>query len=104
MEVAKVDSVQTLALFWNDNSFWGGQTKNNTSQVYSNMNGESTLNENVEIGKKFTITRQNGVTTVEFNNRTVQSKTVSHKSTFQVGFYCTNGRTQYYKNIKLKPL
>ena len=104
IEIAQLGVSQSIAPFWNDNSFWGGQTNGNFNQVYSNMNGESTLSETVTIDKLFKITRQDGVTTVSYNDKTVQSKTVSHKSSFRVGFYINRSRTQYYKNIKLKPL
>ena len=103
-EVAQIGTDQSIAVVWNDNSFWGGQTRNEIRQVYSTMEGEQSLWETVEVGKKFIITRENGVTTVSFNDKTVQSKTISHKSSFKVGYFINKNRVQYYKNIKIKAL
>ena len=103
-ELAQIETKQSLAVVWNDNSFWGGQTIDHPENVYSNMGGNDSIQENVAVGKVFKVTRENGVTTVTFNGRTVQSKTIAHKDTFKVGYFINSGRTQYYKNIKLKPL
>ena len=103
-ELAQIETKQSLAVVWNDNSFWGGQTIDHPENVYSNMGGNASIQENVAVGKVFKVTRENGVTTVTFNGRTVQSKTIAHKDTFKVGYFINTGRTQYYKNIKLKLL
>lgn len=57
----------------------------------------------VQVGDKFTVKREDGETSVS-NDYLIESKTVSHKSSFKVGFFINRSRTQYYKNIKLKPL
>ena len=48
--------------------------------------------------------RENGVTSVYINDELIESKTISHKSSFKVGFFINRSRTQYYKNIQLKQL
>ena len=103
-EVAyKGSSEQVLSIIWNDNSFYGGQGYGE-NYVYSYMGSQTKKTHTVQIGDKFTVKRENGVTSVYINDELIESKTISHKASFRVGYFINRGRTQYYKNIKLKPL
>ena len=103
-EVAyKGTSEQLLAIIWNDNTYYGGAGYGE-NYVYSYMGSQTKKTHTVAIGDKFTVRRENGTTSVYINDELIESKTVSHKSTFKVGYFINKGRTQYYKNIKLKPL
>ena len=102
-EVARIGTVQSIAVIWNDNSFYGGQGTNET-YVYSTMTEQVRKTHTVQVGDKFTVKRENGVTSVYINGELIESKTISHKASFRVGYFINRGRTQYYKNIKFKPL
>ena len=103
-EVAyKGTSEQLLAIIWNDNTYYGGAGYGE-NYVYSYMGSQTKKTHTVAIGDKFTVRRENGTTSAYINDELIESKTVSHKSTFKVGYFINKGRTQYYKNIKLKPL
>ena len=103
-EVAyKGESEQLLAIIWNDNTFYGGAGYGE-NYVYSYMGSQTKKTHTVAIGDKFIVRRENGTTSVYINGDLIESKTVSHKSTFKVGYFINKGRTQYYKNIKIKPL
>ena len=103
-EVAyKGESEQLLAIIWNDNTYYGGAGYGE-NYVYSYMGSQTKKTHTVAIGDKFTVRRENGTTSVYINGDLIESKTVSHKSTFKVGYFINKGRTQYYKNIKIKPL
>jgi len=103
-EVAyKGSSEQVLSIIWNDNSFYGGQGYGE-NYVYSYMGSQTKKTHTVQIGDKFTVKRENGVTSVYINDELIESKTISHKASFRVGYFINRGRTQYYKNIKFKPL
>ena len=103
-EVAyKGESEQLLAIIWNDNTYYGGAGYGE-NYVYSHMGSQTKKTHTVAIGDKFTVRRENGTTSVYINGDLIESKTVSHKSTFKVGYFINKGRTQYYKNIKIKPL
>ena len=103
-EVAyKGTSEQLLAIIWNDNTYYGGAGYGE-NYVYSHMGSQTKKTHTVAIGDKFTVRRENGTTSAYINDELIESKTVSHKSTFKVGYFINKGRTQYYKNIKIKPL
>ena len=106
-EVAAIGRYQMMAVVWNDTSFYGA----NTFQVnyisdrwYSEMDGISYTYHTPRIGDKFTVRRENGVTSIYLNDDLIQSKTISHKSTFKIGYFINYDRIQYYKNIKIKRL
>ena len=94
---------QNFAVIWNDNSFYGGQGVNE-GYVYSYMGVQTKKTHTVQVGDKFTVKRENGVTSVYINDELIESKTIDHKTSFRVGYFINRSRTQYYKNIKLKPL
>jgi len=102
-EVARIGTVQSIAVIWNDNSFYGGQGTNET-YVYSTMTEQVRKTHTVQVGDKYTVKRENGVTSVYINGELIESQTISHKASFRVGYFINRGRTQYYKNIKFKPL
>lgn len=103
-EVAyKGESEQLFAIIWNDNTYYGGAGYGE-NYVYSYMGSQTKKTHTVAIGDKFTVRRENGTTSVYINGDLIESKTVSHKSTFKVGYFINKGRAQYYKNIKIKPL
>ena len=106
-EVAKIGQYQVMAVVWNDTSFYGA----NTFQVnylsdrwYSNMEDTAYTYHTPRIGDKFIVRRENGVTSTYLNDDLIQSKTISHKSTFKIGYFINFDRIQYYKNIKIKRL
>ena len=103
-EVAQIGTGQSLAVVWNDNSFFGGQSNGDYAVVYSYMSSRAEQSISPQIGDKWIVRRENGVTTVSLNDTVIQSLTISHKSTFKVGYFINRGRTQYYKNIKFKAL
>ena len=103
VEVARIGTVQSIAVIWNDNSYYGGQGQNE-QYVYSYMGVQTKKTHTVQVGDKFTVKRENGVTSVYINDELIESKTISHKSSFKVGFFINRSRTQYYKNIQLKQL
>ena len=102
-EVARIGTIQSIAVIWNDNTFYGGQG-NNGQYVYSYMGVQTKKTHTVQVGDKFTVKRENGVTSVYINDELIESKTIDHKTSFRVGYFINRSRTQYYKNIKLKPL
>lgn len=93
-----------MGIVWNDNTFYGGTVKNYSTAYYAEMNGDTTKQIPNVVGDVYRVVRENGVTTVTVNDNQIVSKTISHKSSFKVGYFINQGRTQYYKNIKLKPL
>ena len=103
-EIAQMGTGQSMAAVWNDNSYYGGVDKNNTSKYYSYMGSTVSQTLNPAVGDKFVVKRENGVTTVTAKGTQIDSKTTSHKSSFKIGYFINNGRTQYYKNIKVKLL
>ena len=103
-ELAQLGTVQHMAVVWNDNTFYGGAVKNYSTAYYAEMNGDTTKQIPNVVGDVYRVVRENGVTTVTVNDNQIVSKTISHKSSFKVGYFINQGRTQYYKNIKLKPL
>ena len=96
-------SEQLLAIIWNDSTYYGGHGYGE-NYVYSYMGSQTKKTHTVALGDKFIVRRENGTTSVYINDELIESKTVSHKSSFKVGYFINKGRTQYYKNIKLKPL
>ena len=50
------------------------------------------------------ITYISGVMTVYWNNEQLTYKSLTLSSGVKMGYYTNNGRYQYLKNIKLKPL
>jgi len=102
-EVAQLGTVQSIAVVFNDANFFGGTTNNDT-QYIAYMGSSVTKNKTASVGDVYKVIRENGVTTVKINDETIDSKTVSHNTSFKCGFYTNNGRVQHIKNIKLKPL
>lgn len=96
-------SEQLLAIIWNDSTYYGGHGYGE-NYVYSYMGSQTKKTHTVALGDKFIVRRENGTTSVYINDELIESKTVSHKSSFKVGYFINKGRTQYYKNIKLKAL
>ena len=103
-ELATVTSPQSFAILFNDNSYYGGQYPTQTNKAFVNLGSNITSDHTFSAGDKYRVVRENGVTTAYINNDMIQSKTTSHKSSFKVGYYITNGRTQYYNKIKIKIL
>ena len=103
-ELAQLGTVQHMGIIWNDNTFYGGSVKDYNTAYYAMMDGDTTKQIPQVAGDVYRVVRENGVTTVSVNNELIVSKTISHKSTFKVGYFINKGRTQYYKNIKIKPL
>ncbi len=106
-ELAQIGIYQSMAIVWNDNSFYGAnsfETTFTSSNWYSEMNGRSTLSHYPTAGDKYIVRRENGVTSTYLNDDLIQSKTISHKSTFKIGYFINPDRIQYYKNIKIKRL
>ena len=68
------------------------------------MSARNNKTHTATVGDKYIVKRENGVTSVYINNELIQSLTISHKSTFKVGYFINPNRTQYYRNIKLKAL
>lgn len=94
-EIAQLGVSQSVAMVWNDNSFWGGQDKTYSNNAYSDMSGNSNKSHTFAVGDKYKVIRQNGVTTAYINDETIQSKTISHKTTFKIGYFININRTQY---------
>lgn len=103
VELAQLGTGQSLAVGFNNVSFYGGTSSNDT-QYFSYMGSNVTKNKTASVGDVYKVIRENGVTTVKINDEIIDSKTVSHNTSFKCGFYTNNGRTQHIKNIKLKPL
>ena len=103
-EVAQLGTTQSIAMVWNDNTFYGGEHTDYANNVYSYMQSSTRKSHTVAVGDKFRVTRESGVTSVYINNEEIDSKTISHKTSFKVGYFINRNRTQYYKNIKIKSL
>ena len=107
-ELAQLGVSQSFSIVWNDSSFYGGQEKTTgqtlINNAYSNMGTNQNKSHTFAVGDKYKIVRQSGVTTAYINDESIQSKTVSHKTSFKVGYFINQNRTQYYKNIKVKLL
>ena len=103
VEIAQLGTEQTLAVGFNNATFYGGTSENDT-KYFSAMGSMVSKNKTPSVGDVYKVIRENGVTTVMINDETIDSKTVSHNTSFKCGFYTNNGRIQNVKNIKLKPL
>lgn len=103
-ELAEVTTPQSMAIIFNDNSYYGGQYPTQTNKAFTNMGSNVITSHTFATGDKYKVVRENGVTTAYINDTSIQSKTTSHKTSFKVGYYITQNRTQYYKNIKVKPI
>lgn len=103
-EVAQVSPPQSIAVLFNDNSFYGGQYPTSTNKAFYNMGSNITFDHVFNVGDKYRIIREDGVTSIYLNDEKLGDKTTSHKPSFKLGYYITKNRTQYYKNIKIKPL
>ena len=81
---------------------WGAFNPDNTITV--NLGSSQNFNKTVSKGMVSKITYVSGVMTVYWNNEQLTSKTLTLGSNVKMGYYTNNGRYQYIKNIKLKPL
>ena len=95
---------QPIAITYDNSSKWAGHSING-NQWFANSGVNDAYTQAYQIGDKLTIIRENGVDKAILNDNTIISnRTVSHNSTFKVGFYTNNGRVQKIKNIKVKAL
>ena len=95
---------QPIAINYDNASKWAGHSVG-TNQWFANSGVNDTYAQAYQVGDKLTIIRENGVDKAILNdNIIISNRTASHNSTFKVGFYTNNGRTQKVKNIKLKAL
>ena len=81
---------------------WGAVNYNNTITV--NLGSSESFNKTVSKGMVLKITYISGVMTVYWNNEQLTYKSLTLGSGVKMGYYTNNGRYQYLKNIKLKPL
>lgn len=102
-EIAQLGTVQSMAVVWNDNTYYGGEG-NNANYVYSYMGSQTKWTYEPSVGDVFKVVRENGDTSVYFANHLIETKTINHKSSFKIGYFINRNRTQYYKNIKIKAL
>ena len=81
---------------------WGAFNPNNTITV--NLGSSQSFNKTVSKDMVLKITYISGVMTVYWNNEQLTYKSLTLGSGVKMGYYTNNGRYQYLKNIKLKPL
>ena len=81
---------------------WGGFNYGNNITV--NLGSSQTFNKTVSKDMVLKITYISGVMTVYWNNEQLTYKSLTLSSGVKMGYYTNNGRYQYLKNIKLKPL
>lgn len=103
-EVAEVGVQQSLGLYLNDESWYGG-ISDSLSKIFAYFGSESAITmPSTIIGGVFKVVRQNGTTTAYWNDTVIGSTNSSPKSSFKVGYYTNRSRIQHIKNIKLKSL
>ena len=102
VEVAQLGTVQSMAMVWNNTSYYGGQSNTNSGVAFAYMGSNVNYNHNWQVGDKYRVEREDELTSVYVNNEQITSQSKSYSSTFKVGFYINRSRTQYYKNIKIK--
>lgn len=81
---------------------WGAFNSNNA--IIVNLGSSQNFTKSVQKGMILKITYINGTMAVYWNNEQLASKSLTLSSGVKMGYYTNNGRYQYIKNIKLKPL
>lgn len=103
VEYAEIGSYQGIAMCINNCDYYGGQYPNSSS-AFASFGSDVRVSHSFAIGDKYKFIKQNGTTYAYINDTLIKSAEVSYNSTFTVGFYINRNRTQYYKNIKIKPI
>ena len=103
VEIADTGTSQPIALDYDNASKWAGHSIN-TNQWFANSGTNDSYTQACQVGDVLRITRENGYDKAEVNTHQFSNRQATHNSTFKVGFYTNNGRTQKIKNIKLKAL
>lgn len=103
-EIAEMGVSQVIGMNWNDVDYYGGQYSG-TDRAYAHLTSSDVwIYHTFAVGDKYTVIRKNGTTSAYINNDLISSANCSYNTTFKVGFFINQGRTQYYKNIKIKLL
>ena len=101
-EIAEMGVSQVVGMNWNDVDYYGGQYSG-TNRAYVHLTSSDTrISHTFAVGDKYTVIRKDEITSAYINNDLISSANCSYNTTFKVGFFINPGRTQYYKNIKIK--
>lgn len=86
------------------NGMWCAYATSNNRYDYGFGGSSGNYSTSFKAGDKLRVVRENGTTKLYLNDYLMKSATHSLAGTFQVGHYTNSGRTQYIKNVKIKPL
>ena len=103
VKIARKDGNKVIGLTFNDSTYYLS-SNNNTGKYYCHFSSDEYWSTDSAANDVITVRRQNGITKILINAVEQTSKTVSHKSSFKVGFYTISSTYQYVDDIILKPL
>lgn len=101
VEIGAIGTNQSLAVNLANANVWAGHGDLQNNWFLHNRNF---LTRATQVGDVATFTKNGNNITMTVNNEGIDTQSFTFPSTYWVGCYTNNGRTQNIKNIKLKPL